>query len=796
MPRFKPLKPLENYVQTGVKFRNINIFLFILVSMGLVVVAGLFMASTTKTVSRDYALLYAEKTIGTFNTHLNREIAFITEAASSRVIRDWFADEDNPEHRKLAYNKMMNLISVLSSGNLYFAIEKSCNEFSFTQKIPLEEFKNFSTVNRHNPTDAWFFKTIASNFEYVLNVDIDKLLHRKLVWLNHKIVDDAGQGIGVLCTGLQFDSVLESIFAKYDNKNVRGLVIDKKGILQMDSALRGEDNTIIYQNDQHIDNYFPGSSLPGLEEFLGSIDGYFKAETQAWVMELDNGPYSFASVAPIEGTDWTVVTFYDSSSLFSVEKLLPLAGVMLFLFVIYIIIISQLNHRLIFTPFDKLMHSIDDISEHNRSPIYGIERTDDFGKLARTIHTMLDRLESYNAALVSAITQAERANQAKTNFLANMSHEMRTPMNTIMGMSKIALSSKDISKTYYCIDKIENASRHLLGVINDVLDMSQIEAGKFEVHPGAFSFKKMLNKINGVVNYPMMQKQLVFIQEVAQDIPDKIITDEQRLSQAITNLFSNAIKFTKPNGSITMEITCENKIDKACTLHFSITDTGVGINEEQKEKIFRSFEQADNTLTREHGGTGLGLAIAKNIIELLGGTIGMESRIGMGSRFFFTLTVGCVASEHKGSDSIVHSISAPEKPVPMYHGKKALLAEDVEINMEILVSLLEPTGLQFIWAENGKKAVQYFSDTPEDIDIILMDIQMPEMSGYEATRLIRALDHPKAKTIPIVAMTANVFREDVELCLASGMTAHVGKPLELLEIMDCLEKYLGPGESR
>ena len=785
----------NGYTRTGLSFRNINILLFILIAVVMMITVTIFLSNTTKTVSKDYALLYAERSIGIFNTHLNREIALMIEAARSRNIKDWFSNEFDEDARKIAFDKMRSLMDVLSSGNLYFAIEKSHNEYSFTRGISFTEFGHFAEVDKDNPTDVWYFSAIESEFDYVLNVDIDKLLNRKLVWLNHKVEDDNGQGIGVLCTGLQFDSVLESVFKEYDNKNVRGLVINQQGIIQMDSALRGDDNIIIYQNDQHIDDYFPGSRLPGLHEYLTNIHGYFKAGAQPMVVELEDGPYSFASVAPIEGTYWTVVTFYDSSSLFSVEKLLPLVGIMIFLFILYIILITQLNSRLILKPFDGIVRSLDNVNEHSKTSIYGLEREDDFGKLARTIQTMLDRLESYNAALVSAIAQAERANQAKTNFLANMSHEMRTPMNTILGMAKIALGSRDIPKIYRCIDKIENASNHLLSVINDVLDMSKIESGNFEVHVAECSFRKMISQINSAVNFPMTQKQLVFIQEIDPHIPEKISTDEQRLLQAITNLFSNAIKFTDPGGSITLDISLLGRTTNSCTLQFSITDTGIGISDEQKEKLFRSFEQADSSISRKYGGSGLGLALTKNIIELLGGTVGVESKPGEGSRFFFTISVGCAAFDSKINDEVLLTAYSPDASVPKYPGKKVLLAEDVEINMEIIVALLEQTEMQFIWAENGAKAVQFFSADPDNFDIIFMDIQMPEMGGYEATRNIRALDHPKARTIPIVAMTANVFREDVELCLAAGMNFHVGKPLELPEVIACLLRFLGPGES-
>ena len=764
--------------------------------MSIVLAGGMivFLYNTTKSVSKDYALLYAERSIGIFNSQLNREIALVVEAAKSKAVVDWFADEDDPEKRELAYEKMMSLMGMLSSGNLYFAIEDSHNEYSVSKDTTLQDFKSFAVLDQSLSDDAWYFGCVNASSEYVLNVDIDKLLHRKLVWLNYKVVDKRGRIVGVLCTGLQFDRMLGDVFKKYDLASTRGLAINRKGIIQMDSSLREKDNAIIFQNDRHINTYFPGSKVPGIEDHLANIGEFFPIGSPAKVVALPSGPYSYAGVAPIESTDWTIVTYYDASSLFRAEKLLPLIALIIVLFIGYAVAVSRLSHKLIFEPFNYLWHSITKVDEDKEGRLYGLERQDEFGKLARTIETMKNRLDAYNVEVLSAMKQAQKANQAKTNFLASMSHEMRTPMNTIMGMAKIAMGKQDVASVHQCIGKIEIASAHLLGVINDVLDMSKIEAGKFELHKEACFFPKIVHSAVSVVNYPMIQKNIAFTLNLDPAIPHRIITDEQRLAQVIINFLSNAVKFIGENGSVTLDASVKERRETEVLLEFSITDTGIGISEEQQKRLFHSFEQADNSIARKYGGTGLGLAISKSIIEMMGGEVGLTSEPGKGSCFRCTLWAGVCAEQPEEAwerqDSFSGAGGQHRIRIPHLPGKRILLAEDVEINKEVLVTLLEDTAMEFEWAKNGGEAVALFAEHPESYDIILMDIQMPEVDGYEATRRIRALDIPRAATIPIVAMTANVFREDVERCLAAGMNAHIGKPVNLEEVSAALLRFL------
>ncbi len=386
--------------------------------------------------------------------------------------------------------------------------------------------------------------------------------------------------------------------------------------------------------------------------------------------------------------------------------------------------------------------------------------------------------------------EALAASRAKSSFLSNMSHEIRTPMNAIIGMTSIGKQGKTLERKDYAFEKIESASTHLLGVINDILDISKIESGKMELSNIVFPFSQMLERVNDVIAGKMKEKHQHYSVAIDASIPEQLFGDDQRLAQVITNILSNATKFTPEEGRIELKATALHVTQKSCTLQITVTDSGIGMTQDEQQKLFHIFQQAEAGTARKYGGSGLGLAISKRILELMGGDIRVESEPEKGSCFILTATLG-IPSHGKTSSSKQKTglTEYEDDSIVDFTGKTILIVDDVEINLEIVMALLEPTGVAMDTAKSGKEAIACFVAAPGKYDLILMDMQMPEIDGLEATRLIRTLDAPNARTIPIIAMTANVFKEDIEKCMDAGMNGHLGKPIDVQEVMDTLSLY-------
>ena len=436
--------------------------------------------------------------------------------------------------------------------------------------------------------------------------------------------------------------------------------------------------------------------------------------------------------------------------------------------------------------FAGLFYSISRLSLADQKAEYEKRNNELHLQTMKEMEVVNQKLKKAKNVATEALQTAENANKAKTDFLSNMSHDIRTPMNAIIGItSLIRHDAGNKAKVIEYADKIDISSQHLLGIINDVLDMSKIEAGKTVFKYSDFSILDFVQELDTIFHSQIYEKQQTFT-IIKENIQHEWVNGDQvHLMQIFSNLLSNAVKYTQEGGEIQFFVEeCETKSSVYAKYRFLVSDNGMGISADFKDTIFDVFTRAESSLTNKIQGTGLGMAITKNLVEAMGGTIDVESELGQGS--CFEVLMDLKIAEDRTVAPVVQE-ETDEQDGNILQGMRFLCAEDNELNAEILTELLKIEGAECTICENGEKILKTFEQSaPGDYDVILMDVQMPVMNGYEATKAIRRSSHELAKTIPIIAMTANAFSEDIQHSLAAGMNAHISKPVE----MKVLEKTI------
>ena len=572
--------------------------------------------------------------------------------------------------------------------------------------------------------------------------------------------------IGTLYDHSKLDSMLS---VKSYNGNVYLFMLDN-------------DGNITYTNqkeDKFFRNYFLLKHLKGdqaiTEEEADSLQKKLDGREQGVELVESDKPY-YLGYCPIENNNTMLICIVEKSVVDNVLKdyqktigftTLLMAGFILLLFA-------------------GLFYSISRRSLAEQKAEYEKRNNEIQTQAMKEMEESNKKLKKAKDITTEALQTAENANKAKTDFLSNMSHDIRTPMNAIIGMtSLIRHDAGNKAKVIEYADKIDISSQHLLGIINDVLDMSKIEAGKTVFKYTDFSILDFITELNTIFHSQIDEKNqtLTIIKENIRH--EWVNGDQVHLMQIFSNLVSNAVKYTQEGGKIQFLVEeCETKSSVYAKYRFLVSDNGMGMSADFKDTIFDAFTRAESSMTNKIQGTGLGMAITKNLVEAMGGTIDVESELGQGSCFEVLIDLRIA------EDRFVSSAEQAEKDEPagnVLKGMRFLCAEDNELNAEILMELLKIEGAECTICENGKRVLEAFEQSaPGDYDMILMDVQMPVMNGYEATKAIRRSSHELAKTIPIIAMTANAFSEDIQHSLAAGMNAHVSKPVE----MKVLEKTI------
>ncbi len=550
------------------------------------------------------------------------------------------------------------------------------------------------------------------------------------------------------------------------------------------------DGNITYTNqkeDKFFRNYFLLKHLKGdqaiTEEEADSLQKKLDGREQGVELLGSDKPY-YLGYCPIENNNTMLICIVEKSVVDNVLKdyqktigftTLLMAGFILLLFAGLFYSISRRNLADQKAKYEKRNNEL------QKQAMKEMEESNKKLKKAKDIAT-------------EALQTAENANKAKTDFLSNMSHDIRTPMNAIIGMtSLIRHDAGNKDKVIEYADKIDISSQHLLGIINDVLDMSKIEAGKTVFKYTDFSMPDLIEELNTIFQ-PQIAERNQTLMVIKENIRHEWVNGDQvHLMQIFSNLLSNAVKYTQEGGKIQFLVEeCETKSSVYAKYRFLVSDNGMGMSADFKETIFDPFTRAEGSVTNKIQGTGLGMAITRNLVEAMGGTIDVESELGQGSCFEVLIDLR-IAEDRKVVLTAQEEIDEPDSNT--LKGMRFLCAEDNELNAEILMELLKIEGAECIICENGERVLEAFEQSaPGDYDMILMDVQMPVMNGYDATRAIRRSTHELAKTIPIIAMTANAFSEDIQYSLAAGMNAHISKPVDMKTLEKTIRRIKIGGE--
>jgi len=761
--------------------------------------------------------------------------------------------------------------------------------------------------------EDWYVKGVESNGELVWSkVYYDPVASITMVTATKPFFDVSGNFIGVATADMNLVNIRSIVNSISVGETGKAFILGANG-----------EYISFYDQAKSVDDTMPEDE----DEALARL-GKELMENKSGITTLTrNGKQHRVYYRTMGNVGWNLAVTVEESEInssalnsFIVTTIIPVIGLLLVILGI-LMVISYLR-RII----NKVNNFADLAASGDFSKRIEVTETDEFGFMEQQLNVMISNMSDMSDHSAELLKIAEDASKSKSEFLSRMSHEIRTPMNAIIGMTQIAKASDDAARINDCLVKVDNASKHLLGLINDILDMSKIEANKLELAEEEFSLEQTLTNIYNMMLVKAEEKNLQLTLNVDENTPAYMIGDELRLSQVVTNLVGNAIKFTPENGSISVDINEVEKEDEYSVIEISVKDSGIGLSEEQQAKLFKPFEQGDGSISRKFGGTGLGLAISKRIVELMGGNIWVASESGKGSVFTFTMkalrgsgdtnlirnqseqpdseeisvlkilavddsveaneylthilnsltfecdhaydgfealnTVEKAIAENCPYDIVfmdymmpgLNGIEAAKKikqisnestaiimvsiydwvdieqdareagilkhlakpfspssvldvinevafgkiksnyskrnlPAIGFSGNTILLAEDIDINREIVAAFLEDTKVNIEFAENGIKAIEMFRAEPDKYDIILMDIQMPEMDGLEATRQIRKMDLRRAKTIPIIAMTANALSEDVKKCKEAGMNDHLAKPIDPEVLLCKLNDY-------
>ena len=766
------------------RFNGIVALVFLVVAAGSLAAFAVVARGILDDFARRIAVKQAVLERNRISAVIDRELALASALVGDPSIRDWVQAEDDPGKKRLAFRQLENYRSLFRDRSYFLAVDAS-RRYYFHKDAPGGGGVQTRLLSPEDPADRWYFRTMAEVEDYALNVDYNPMIKAAKVWFNVVVRDGEGKKIGLGGGCIDISDFVRDIFCATET-GVEGIVVDRDGVIQAHRDQRIVEHNAAVLDDAQKTTVF--SLLHGeegaqrLRDALGRLAG--GGQVEAFPLDLGQGAV-VAAVSAIPHIGWYNLTLVDVTRVVGERVFWPLLVLIAASLLALIVAVTVLIGRLVIRPLVGLTAAAHAVAGGDYAVALPVTRGDEIGQLTRSFNVMAatvldntrnleskvrERTASLDAALADledARAAAESANQAKGDFLARMSHEILTPMNAVIGMSHLALQTELTPKQADYLTKLQLAANSLLGIINDILDFSKIEAGKLSIEAIDFYLDHVLDSVSTVVNLKAEEKNLELLFDIDPGAPQALVGDPLRLGQILTNLINNALKFTE-RGEVVLRVVPLEKSPQRAVLRFSVSDTGIGMTEEQQAGLFEAFTQADGSTTRKYGGTGLGLAICKRLTELMHGTISVRSEPGRGSTFTFELPFG-LNPEKQDKVALVR---------PDLRELKTLVVDDNASSREILRSTLGSYSFRVTVAGSGAEALRLLEEAPAEdpFRLVLMDWKMPQMNGIEAAKRIK-LNERIRPTPGLIMVTAHGREEVMAQGRNLGINAFLLKPV-------------------
>lgn len=727
---------------------------------------------------RQQVVVTKQRALGYFTN----DQSLIETGLVTNAFQNWMKEPSNKDFEEEAVQSIEITCQIINCQGWFLYSDKTLTGFDW----------NIDTAERRSTKidlerDKWYTAIISTGKPYFIDASIHPFSGVPYVYFDY-FIREKGALLGLVGTYVGISQTINDIL-NHPSEEVSNILLDNNEVVR---GITGDNTDALHRLLVENVNDKPWKELVSEEHYaLLEESKQFEEEINYVItfdLQLNNREY-LAALVFIEELEWYSISLLDKEIMSGKIDTLPLISIsVLTLFALVLVTFYLLNNQL-FKPILSIHDVVNRISKGEYNEKIKTIKEDELGALAGGINQMttelsnnLTRISKQNEALNKAIAEANQANKAKSFFLSNMSHELRTPMNAVLGFTQIGIEAEGETTKNEYLNKIHQSGEHLLRIINDILDFNKIESNEFSLESTSFRINNVIRKVLHICHLKAQQKGLSLQVQIDKDIPHHLIGDPFRVEQILINLVNNAIKFTE-KGNVSINVVLKEKSKDDLYLEISVVDTGIGMNDEQMSRLFRVFTQADESITRKYGGTGLGLAISKQLVEIMKGQIQVESEVGVGSTFRFTLQMNYsnekIQQVEKSGKIEIDKIKTKTKNIP------ALLVEDNHINQVVAEKLLEPLGLQLDLAEDGLIAVEKAQE--KDYKLILMDIQMPNLDGIGATQEIRKFN----KDVVIIGLSAHANPSDVDVAKRKGMSDYVTKPINQETLFTVIFKYFG-----